>query len=186
MTQAAAESLVDLLLTRPPTLGPGRLLAIDGRSGSGKSTVADEVAGLLPERGESVAVVRLDDLYDGWGGLDDALQERVLTQLLRPLAAQRPARWQRYAWDAGAFAEWHLLEPPDVVVLEGCGAGAVRYAPYTSLLVWVEAPAPRRLAQALARDGDALLEHWAAWSRSEDVYLAANRTPERADVTLER
>ena len=41
--------VVDLALRRPPTLGDGRLVCIDGPAGSGKTTLAAEVAALVAE-----------------------------------------------------------------------------------------------------------------------------------------
>ncbi len=40
---------------------------------------------------------------------------------MEPLTAGRPARYRRWDWAAGAYAEWVQLPASDVVVLEGCG-----------------------------------------------------------------
>ena len=126
----------------------------------------------------------LDALYDGWTGLNEELEQRVLGQLLLPLAHGRPARWQEYDWQRGAFDRWHDVARPDVLVLEGCGAGALSYATYTALLVWLEAPPDVRVARAVRRDGVQVLEHWSAWSTLEELHFATNRTRGRADVLV--
>ena len=60
--------IADHLLVRAagirPRLGGVRVIAIDGPAGSGKTTLGDALA----ERG--AAVLHLDDLYDGWSGLE--------------------------------------------------------------------------------------------------------------------
>ena len=43
------------------------VLLIDGRSGSGKTELARAVVAGVPE----AQLVRLDDLYPGWGGLEE-------------------------------------------------------------------------------------------------------------------
>jgi uridine kinase len=182
------DEVLDALGTALPALGRTVLVAVDGPAGSGKSTLATGLAERLatptgPRAVRSVAVVHMDDLYDGWTGLDTALEGRVLDQLLKPLAAGRPARWQRYDWHAGRFGDWHTVEPPDVLVLEGCGSGAARYAPYTSLLVWLEVPPRTRIARGIERDGEQVRNHWMRWMRLEAGYFAANRTAARADVS---
>jgi uridine kinase len=181
---ADPRDLVRRLESRPATLGGARLIAIDGPAGSGKTTLAHDLADRLRVAGKSVQVLRLDDLYDGWSGLEPSLARRVASQVLEPLAAGRSARWQAYDWEAGEFREWHDLAPVDVLVLEGCGAGALDLAPYITLLVWLET-APDIAAQRMAaRDGIAVLDHLAGWRRSELTHFAANRTRERADVVI--
>ncbi|MGL5912480.1 MAG: hypothetical protein ACRCZP_20905, partial [Phycicoccus sp.] len=61
--------------------GPGGVLvvSIDGRSGSGKSSLAAAVASRLRAR-----VVRMDGLYPGWDGLAAGV-ELLLTYVLEPL-----------------------------------------------------------------------------------------------------
>ena len=179
---ALAARLGDALRERPPRLGAGRLLCLDGPAGAGKTTVAAAVERELARRDVAVAVLHLDDLYDGWAGLEPSLEFRVRAQVLQPLAAGRSARWQRYDWHTGRFAEWHELPPPEVLVLEGCGAGARAYAPYISLLVWSDAPYAERRARIVARDGEEVLEHLPAWTALEAAHFAANATAARADV----
>lgn len=180
-----ATRLLQRRATLPPPPSPaGRVIAIDGPAGSGKTTLAAALERHLATRDTTVAVMHMDDLYHGWDGLDPELEGRVLAQVLVPLARHGRARWQRYDWHAERFAEWVDLDRPEVLVLEGCGSGAVRYAPYTTLLVWVEAGRRERVRRGVARDGTAMLPHWRAWMRREADYFAAHRTAERADVHL--
>src|SRR5690606_19374214 len=85
-------------------------------------------------------VVHMDDLYEGWSGLG-RVWDRVEAQLLTPLAAGRPARYQRYDWVAERFAEWCDVPVPGALVLEGCGSAPAAVDGRASLVVWVEAPA---------------------------------------------
>jgi len=168
-----------------PRLGPVRLVGIDGPAGSGKTTLAGAVADELVGRGLDAAVLHLDDLYDGWAGLEGSLWPRLATQVLEPLRRGRPGRYQRYDWDAGAFDGWVDVPVPDVLVLEGCGSARRDAAPFVVLSVWVEAPADLRLARGLARDGEAAREHWVRWMADEAAHFARERTAERADVRLD-
>ncbi|MGH3507420.1 MAG: uridine kinase family protein [Nocardioidaceae bacterium] len=165
------------------TLDRAILLAVDGPAGSGKTSLAEALASRLTRSGRAVTMLHMDDLYEGWSGLDVTLEERVLDQVLRPLAAGVTGRWQAYDWEAGRFDEWHEVAPPDVLILEGCGSGAARYAPYTSLLVWLEADPATRIARGIARDGEEVRTDWLGWMELESSYFATNRTSQRADLT---
>jgi len=181
---SATVGVADEVLARAPALSRTRLLAVDGPAGSGKTTLAHGIAAVIADRGYRVGVLSLDDLYDGWTGLNPALESRVLEQVLEPLGSGHLARWQAYDWQSRAFAEWHDLAPGDVLVLEGCGSGARRFAPYTTLLVWVEAAPAVRARRAVARDGEQVLRHWADWAAAEERTFAANETRSRAQLSV--
>ena len=70
-------------------------------------------------------------------------------------------------------------------MLEGVGAGNRAWADLVTTLVWVEAPAEIRGARALARDGDGLLEHWAAWTHDEERLFREQDTRARADLVVD-
>lgn len=164
-----------------PRLGPVRLACVDGPAGSGKSTLAGALAARL---GAGCAVVHLDDLYEGWSGLA-GVWDRVETQVLAPLADGRPARYRRYDWPAGAFAEWVDVPTPEVLVLEGCGSAPRAVDGRAVLRLFVEAPDDVRLARGLARDGEAERGHWVAWMRQEAAEFAREHTRARADVVVD-
>lgn len=174
-----ADELAARALAARPRLGPVRLVAVDGPAGSGKSTLAAALAA----RGGTV--LHLDDLYEGWSGLEGSLWPRLSAQVLEPLRRGRPGRYQRYDWPTGAFAEWVDVPVPDVLVLEGCGSARRAVDQLAVLRVWVEAPADLRLERGLARDGADAREHWLRWMTDEAAHFARERTRERADVRLD-
>ena len=172
---ASPSDLLALLHRRPATLGDGRLLCLDGPAGSGKTTLAADVAALTP-----ATVVHLDDLYDGWGGLP-RLHEQ-LDSLLLPLADGRSGRYRRYDWHRGAYVETVTVEPTDLLVVEGVGAGLSAYAPIRTLLVWVEVATDLRLARWRARDGASVEPHIAQWERDQAALFAQEGTRQAADL----
>jgi uridine kinase len=161
-----------------PRAGRTRVVAIDGRSGAGKTSLA---AALRDEL--RAPAVSLEDLYGGWDGLEHGI-DLLVSAVFEPLAAGRAARVPRYDWIAGEWAEPRVIEPADILIVEGVGAGARRAAGFESLLVWLEVPAPVRKRRALARDGETFAPHWDQWAAQEDLMLARERTPDRADVII--
>ncbi len=158
--------------------GRTRLVAVDGRSGAGKTSLAAVLAVAL-----NAPVVSLEDLYGGWDGLERGI-DLLVGAVLQPLAAGRAAAVPRYDWVRGDWAEPWLLEPPELLIVEGVGAGARRAAAYASLLVWLEAPAPLRQKRALDRDGETYAPYWEQWAAQEEALLAREHTPDRADLVL--
>ena len=142
------------------------ILLIDGRSGSGKT----ELAKLL-----GAPVLRMDDLYPGWGGLAAAAAQ--LPEILRT------RRWQRYEWATQSLAEWNELGDSDLVV-EGCGALTRASRALADLGVWVEHPTASRRLRALARE-PGFEEHWDDWAEQEEAHLAREDPRRLADLVVD-
>lgn len=154
------------------------MVAIDGRSGAGKTSLAAALAGQL-----DAPVVPLEGLYGGWDGLERGI-DLLVADILEPLAAGRTARVPRYDWGAREWAEPLLLHPPKVLIVEGVGAGARRAAAFESLLLWLEIPTSTRKKRALDRDGDKFARYWDRWAAQEEEMLAREHTPDRADIIV--
>jgi uridine kinase len=174
-----AARVLDLVRSRPATLGRGRLVSIDGPAGAGKTTLAEEIAALAP----GALVVHMDDLYEGWNGLPEV--SRQLAGLLRPLAERLPGSYRRYDWAAGAWAETVTVQPTDLLVLEGVGSGCRTQDDLIGVLVWVEAPYEQRMRRGIERDGEAFAPHWQAWAEAEELLFARHRTRQRADLVVD-
>jgi hypothetical protein len=76
-------------------------IGIDGRGGAGKSTLARRIADSVPRS----VIVAIDDFtrpeQPGWD------RDRLDRQVLAPLRAGQPGRYQRWDWDRDEGAEWH-------------------------------------------------------------------------------
>jgi uridine kinase len=174
-----AALVLDLADARPPTLGAGRLVCIDGPGGSGKTTLAAAVA----ERRPGSAVIHMDDLYDGWSGLLDV--RGPLDEILLPLARGEAGSYRRYDWVERRHAETVAVAPTPLLVLEGVASGVRSHAHLATVTVWVSAPADLRLRRGLARDGAELRDQWHEWMRQEEVLFAREGVAGRADVVVD-
>lgn len=175
-----ADRAVAIARARPPRLGTGRLVCIDGPAGSGKTTLAAALA----ERHDA-QVVHLDELLAGWTGGLPRVVAALVGDVLAPLAAGRPAAYHRYDWHAGRFAEWVPVPASDLLVVEGVASGSAAVAPYLSALVWMDAPRDLRMARGITRDGEAFAPHWETWAAMEAEHFARERTRQRADLVID-
>ena len=162
------------------------LVVVDGPAGSGKTTLAEQLAPRLGDgAGAPAPVVHMDDLYAGWEAGPDGGAANLAEGVLAPLAENRPGRYRRYDWHEGGYAEEHEVPAARFVVIEGCGAGARAVDAHRRLLVWVEADDRERLRRTLARDGEHQQAHLLAWMDDETAHYLRERTRERADVLLD-
>jgi uridine kinase len=168
------------VLAAAPRLGSVRLVCVDGPACSGKTTLAGRLALTLG----GIPVIHMDDLYEGWDGLD-AVTERVEAWLLEPLRTGRPARYRRYDWLAGSYAEWHDVPRSHTLVVEGVGSAARIVDDHAVLKVWVEAPSETRHARGVNRDAGGFGPYWEAWAEAERRHFAVERTRDRADLLVD-
>jgi pantothenate kinase len=172
------EGAVTRILAR--CLLPVDTVLLDGPSGAGKSTLADALVAAWPG---AVSMVRMDDIYPGWGGLSGG-SRHVHTSLLEPRHRGAASRWQRHDWEADRPAEWHTVPGDRSLILEGCGVLSRRNAPLATLRVWLDADDDVRKDRALARDHGGFDAHWDDWQRQFVRFLAEEEPREAADLRI--
>lgn len=172
-----------LLDTAGDTGGRPVVVAVDGRSGSGKSTIAERIAALVP----GSVVVRTDDVaweqsFFDWDAL---LADHVLDPVRRGAAVSfRPPAWERLD-RPGAIT---VPAGTTLLLVEGVGASRASLAGSYDATVWVLADEEERRRRGLERDvvlgrtPDEALEFWDRWQSEEYPFLADDRPWERATV----
>jgi hypothetical protein len=154
-----------------------RWVGIDGNGASGKTTLATRIAAALP-----VAVVIHNDDFarTGLPGWD---RDRFVQQVLDPLLAGRPGRYQRWDFEADVGAEWHTVPVGVPVIVEGVSATDVRLPVPWDFTIWIEVPTAVRRARIAERDGPTLRHRWLTdWIPMEDAYAADQRPQDRVDL----
>ncbi|GAB2571762.1 AAA family ATPase [Streptomyces capparidis] len=169
-----------------------RIVAVDGAGGSGKTTLAREVA----RRVAGVRLVHGDDFYrpmpeaerrelDAEGGYRWYFDwERLAAEVLRPLRdGGGPVRYRRYDWGSGDLGERAEVAPGGLVVVEGVYAARPELADLYDLTVYVDTPREVCLERLRARGENS--EEWILrWRAAEDHYLATTDPASRADVVV--
>lgn len=158
------------------------IIAIDGRSGAGKTTLAIELAARLREH-RTVSLFHLEDIYPGWNGLAAGV-ERYIATVLSPLRRGETAHWVSWDWERHYDGDTRLTRPADIILVEGVGAASAAAAPFLDAVIWAEAPDRDRRARALGRDGQTYEPYWDTWARQEEEWLGVDDVPSRADVRV--
>jgi pantothenate kinase len=162
------------------------IILIDGRSNSGKSTLAAAVQNIIFKDGESAPrVVHMDDLYLGWNGLQ-ACADYLQRFILKPLTDSFIAQWREFDWEnpgevgyEARNGEWREFSGGTPLIIEGCGALNQQSAPLADIKVWLEVDQETRHQRWLEREGSA--EHWAEWAAQEEEFYAREKSTELAD-----
>jgi uridine kinase len=171
-------------------------VCIDGPAGSGKTSIAADLAAALtseqPGIGD-VPVVHGDEVYEGWGVVAAApdrvrafglLAQRLDTWLLDPWRDGRSGSHPTWDWHRGRWGDDVEVAAHPVVILEGVGLAAAVLRERAVLSIWLEADPGVRLARVLARDGEQLRAQMTSWQRDEDQWHDLDRTRESADIRL--
>lgn len=164
---------------RPPPV----VVAVDGRSGAGKTELARVLQGHVVSLGRTCTTVSLDALYPGWSGLAAALPI-LCRDVLEPLRDGRPGAFPSWDWHRSASGPVVDVPVTDVLLVEGVGAGAAP-CDLVDLVVWIEAPAALRKERALRRDGSTFAPHWEHWAEQEEAIFARGGGSAAADVVIE-
>lgn len=162
-----------------------RLVAVDGPSGAGKTTVATRLGRELAEAGATVAVVPTDH-FATWAD-PVSWWPRLVDGVLVPLREGRPGRYRRTDWSTGIPRPGDEIDVPvpDVLLVEGMSAGRSSVRSWCTCLIWVDLPdADVRLDRAVARDGEDSRADLVAWQRFERGWFAVDGTRAAADVRV--
>jgi hypothetical protein len=175
---AQVRAVVAAARAAEPVSGPTVVVAVDGRSGSGKTLLGSAVAVAL-----GCPVVHLDAVYPGWDGLEAGVA-LVTTHVLEPVAHGEPAGYPRWDWMRSRPGRRVPVEAGAHLVLEGCGALVPPALDFAAVRVWVDAPTAVRRRRALSRDGETYAPHWDRWAAQEDAVYDRTRPWETADLVL--
>ncbi|MGI8755562.1 MAG: hypothetical protein ACR2MB_06805 [Acidimicrobiales bacterium] len=189
-TFVVAAAIADLLADRTHPV----LVALDGRSGAGKTTLARAVAAKV-----GAGVIEGDAFYAGgtaeaWDAMtpaamtdhcvDWARQREVLTAL----ASGRDATWFPYDWNADdgrLSTDSDTCRAAPAVILEGAYSARPELADLLDLLILLETDSIVRRDRLLQREGRDYRTEWEArWSVAEDHYFTSVMPPTAFDLTV--
>jgi uridine kinase len=177
------------------------VVALDGGSGSGKSTLAALIA-----KESAIAVIPVDDFFAAdipecnWEtfSVEERLArvfdwQRLREQALKPLLDGQPARWTAFDFVAGQRpdgtygmqSEPIILEPADVILLDGTYSAGPELGDLVDLAVLIDVPVKERHARTASREDADFLEHWhQLWDPVEAFYFTCVRPKASFDLVV--
>jgi hypothetical protein len=180
-------ALVELLAHVGRVAGgpPGRpaVVALDGRGGAGKSTLARRLHAAAP----ASAVVHTDDI--AWHHSFFDWQAVLADCVLAPVHDGQPVSYRPRAWqERGRPGAIEVPSGLDWLFVEGTAAGRQELSHLVDAVVWVQSDGPEAKRRALERDvadGDApdpvqAEAFWDEWMAEELPFFARDRPWDRA------
>lgn len=157
------------------------IIAVDGRSGSGKTSVATRLAQQIAD----TTVLHTDDLswHDSLFDWHSLLIEEIFEPFTRGEAVScRPPAWG----ERGREGSIEVPASARVLVIEGVGAGRRELCDWADHLIWVQSNADQAQHRGIERDGgDANAEaFWHAWMAAEIPFLLEQRPWCRAGLLV--
>ena len=157
--------------------GRAPVLAIDGRSSSGKTSLAQRLQHAIP----GAATVHTDDVA-WWQSCFDWV-ELLREGVLDPLRRRRSVTYRPPAWEArGRPGAIEVPAAASLVIVEGVGAGRRELADRVDGIVWVQADVHVTRGRDAARvaAGEISAYAYTQWMQQEVPFVAAQRPWERA------
>lgn len=165
------------------------LLGIDGRCGSGKTTLANWLAQQL-----YCPVLHTDDFYlplsarcENWQQQPGANMDfyRLRQEVLQPLLCAQPAQYRAYSCAAGAFLPPTPLPGAPLTILEGSYSLHPALQTEFAVRVFVTCPPDVQAARLQAREGARYAQFVQRWIPLEEGYFAAHDPAARCDFVLD-
>ena len=158
------------------------LIAIDGPAGSGKTSLANQLASNL----KSATTIHMDDLYNGW---EDALTATLTRHLeewvLDPLTQHQSVKYQKFDWINSEYGPTVEVSDVELLILEGVGAAQARIRQQADLTIWIEVGAQIGLARVLNRDGTQILPYMLKWQERESAHFIKDQTKENCQIFID-
>ncbi len=159
------------------------VLAVDGRSSAGKTTLAAR----LRQAVAGSAVVHTDDI--AWCHSRFGWADLVAGGVLEPVRAGRPVAFRPPAWDERERPG--AIEVPagcTLLIVEGVGSARRESMPLIDVTIWVQAGEAETERRSLARvgqpGGSVTVQDHRDWMAEEVPFLAGQRPWERADLIV--
>ena len=166
------------LAERLGKLEPATIVAIDGRSGSGKTTFANRLSRFL-----KAPVVHTDDVawYHSFFDWADLLIEHIL----EPFQAGKRIDWTPESWKNRQRTGSIVVPKTRILIVEGVSASRRELAQWIDTSIWIETDLEIAQERGLARDGDAARDFWFEWQAAERPLLEKDQPWTRAKLIVD-
>lgn len=158
------------------------LIAIDGPAGSGKTSLANQLASNL----KSATTIHMDDIYNGWeDALTATLTRHLKEWILDPLTQHQSVKSQKFNWTSNEYGPTVEVRDIELLILEGVGAAQTMIRQQAALTIWIEVGPQIGLARVINRDGAQILPYMLKWQERERAHFLKDQTKENCQIFID-
>ena len=174
--------LVDKVNESSKKCGQTKIIVIDGPAGSGKTTLAKSLSGLL----ENCPIIHMDEIYEGW---ENALSPKTFKDLvewiINPLLENNSIEYIKYDWNIEQRIEKVVINNSKIIIIEGVGSSSFEISKHASLKLWIEVNKETGINRVLTRDGLQIQEQMKTWQSQESKFFIENNSKENSDIWID-
>jgi uridine kinase len=154
------------------------VVAIDGRSGSGKTTFATRLSSAL-----NATVVHTDDVawhhsfFDWWS--------LMLEHILEPFQNGHSVDWTPESWKQRQRIGSIVVPNSKILIVEGVSGSRRELSDWIDVPIWIETSLEIAEQRGLLRDGEAERDFWFEWQAQERPLLAKDQPWTRAKLIVD-
>jgi uridine kinase len=180
------QGFTEALSAIEPIADRAPIILIDGRTGTGKTEFANNLQNELFKLLEQAPrLISMDDLYPGWGGLNEG-SLYLIRQILLPLSKNQTAYWNSFDWHQQSREErLSSFAGQTPLIIEGCGSLSLASHELSDYSIWMTAPEKTRKKRFSERDNGAFDEYFEKWSAQEDEFYSTHRSAQLATLRVE-
>ena len=162
--------------------GQTKIVVIDGPAGSGKTTLAKSLSGLL----ENCPIIHMDEIYEGWeNALSPKTSQDLVEWIINPLLEDKSIEYIKYDWNLEQRIEKVVINNPQVMIIEGVGASVSEISKHACLKLWIEVNEETGINRVLTRDGLQIQEQMKKWQTQESKFFIENNSKENSDIWID-
>ena len=168
-------------------LNPNSIVAIDGRCGAGKTTLASELQNRL-----SCNVIHMDDFFlrphqrseerlaEPGGNID---YERFIEEVLIPLQKNEPFTYKPYSCATQSFGEPIRIVPGNLTIVEGSYSCHPKFWDFYDLHIFLDVESEEQIRRIKNRCGeDGAINFQNIWIPLEEHYFRTYKIKEKSKI----
>ncbi len=165
-----------------------KIIAIDGRCASGKTTLA-----LILSEKVNCDVIHIDDFYlpfekrteermaKSGGNIDF---ERLISEILTPVKNGEPYIYSKYNCQNGFFSAGQMVNPQKITVVEGSYSCHPCVFPFYDLHVFLDIDKSTQRERVLLRNADRADVFFSKWIPMEEKYFSEFNIKDKCEIVL--
>lgn len=155
------------------------LVAIDGASCSGKTTLSEELA-----KRKDITLIHVDDFFDGSNEDIGINSSRIKEEILLKLRPDKPLVYRKYDCTKKEFIEEKIQKVNNFVVLEGVYSANLKLREYYDAFIFFEISEEEQISRLEKRSKRLLSRFFSEWLPRERRYFQKEKVYTNADLIV--